>query len=70
MKLKDPLALLSWPTPNYVDPVTRGPALNVICGVFFTLATVAVYSRLYARIFIRKWFGWDDLFVILGWVGS
>jgi hypothetical protein len=58
----------SWPKPNYVDPVTRGPALYYVNGTFFALATIAVFLRLYTRIFVRKWFGIDDATILAAWV--
>lgn len=60
--------ILSWPEPNYVDPVRRGPEFFVISSFFFALSTIAVSTRLYARIFIRRWFGIDDAFICLAWV--
>jgi hypothetical protein len=60
--------LLSWPLPNYVNPIKRGPEAYAVGNVFFGLATVALAIRLYARLFIRKWFGLDDFLIVLGWV--
>lgn len=62
--------LLDWPSPNYVDP-PKNPAtvaVYVFNGFFLTLATIAVAARLYTRIIIRRWFGLDDLFIILAFV--
>jgi hypothetical protein len=69
-KIPSGSTLLSWPYPNYTNPVTRGPEIFIISGVFTTLSTTAVILRLYARLFVRRWFGLDDVFVILGWVSS
>lgn len=63
MQLKDPSALLTWPAPNYIDPVTRGSILYIVNGVFFGLATISILTRLYARVFIRKWVGLDDILI-------
>ncbi|KAF2431007.1 hypothetical protein EJ08DRAFT_588269 [Tothia fuscella] len=57
-----------FPTPNWVDPVTRGPALYYVNSVFLCLATLSVALRLYTRIWIRNWFGWDDAFVVIALV--
>lgn len=51
---------LGWPTPNYVDPVTHGPALLIVNILFIAIVLVAVTGRFYARIVIKKWFGIDD----------
>jgi len=64
-----PEVLATWPTPNYVDPVTRGSALYIVNGIWLFLATVAVTLRLYTRIWIRNWFGLDDAFILLALVG-
>jgi hypothetical protein len=61
--------LLTWPFPNFTDPVRRGPAVYPISIIFLLISTTAVCLRLYARLFIRKWFGLDDVFIIMGWVG-
>ena len=62
--------LLSFPAPNYVDPVTRGPSLVVVNAIFIALVTVIVLARLYTRIFIKRWFGSDDVFIILAFVSG
>lgn len=64
-----PLSVLfTWPAPNYVNPDTRGPALLVVNAVFITLCTITLFLRLYTRIFIKRWFGSDDVFIILAYV--
>lgn len=66
-----PLSVLfSFPTPNYVDPVTRGPALIIVNAIFLSLCTIALLLRLYTRVFIKRWFGSDDVFIILAYVGT
>jgi hypothetical protein len=67
MRLKDPSILITWPAPNYVDPVTRGPLLYIVNGIFFGLATIAIWTRFYARVFVRKWVGLDDFFILFAW---
>ncbi|KAG9378568.1 hypothetical protein A1F94_010337 [Pyrenophora tritici-repentis] len=57
--------ILSWPTPNYVDPETRGPALIIVNAIFMTLATLTVCARLYTRLVVKRWFGIDDVFILL-----
>jgi hypothetical protein len=64
-----PLSVIfSWPLPNYIDPVTRGHTTVIVSVFFFSVATLFVGARLYQRIFVRRWFGPDDLFIILGFV--
>ncbi|KAF2823494.1 hypothetical protein CC86DRAFT_298489 [Ophiobolus disseminans] len=57
--------LQSWPTPDYENPQTRGNGLVVINSVFIGLAFITVGLRLYTRIWIKRWFGIDDIFTIL-----
>ncbi len=57
--------LLSWPKPNYVDPIRRGPALVIVNSVLLPLAVVIVGLRLYTRLFICRSAGLDDIFIAL-----
>ncbi|KAM0802195.1 hypothetical protein BDR22DRAFT_140645 [Usnea florida] len=50
----------SWPAPNFVDPVTRGPGLTIVNAIFITLVLVVVGLRYYTRLRITKSFGLDD----------
>lgn len=68
MRLPPLAVLLSWPTPNYVDPVTHGPALLIVNLIFITLVVVAVVGRLYSRICVKRWYGWDDSMIALALV--
>lgn len=61
---------LSFPLPNYKNPPTRGPALVIVNAILIALVVVAVLLRLYARLFIKRWFGSDDIFIILALVCS
>jgi len=65
MQLPPLEVLLSWPTPNYVDPETRGPALIIVNSFFITLVVLTVCARLYTRLVIKRWFGIDDVFILL-----
>ena len=60
--------LRQWPTPNYIDPEERGPELVVVNSVFLAFATIFIALRLYTRIFVKKWFGLDDILIALGYV--
>ncbi|QDS76340.1 hypothetical protein FKW77_002789 [Venturia effusa] len=67
MRFNDPELVKHWPKPNFIDPETRGPAVYIINSTFFGLATLAISLRLYARIFVRKWFGLDDALIVVAW---
>jgi hypothetical protein len=59
---------LAFPPPNYDNPKTRGNALTVVDSVFLAVALIFLLLRLYTRLFVRKWFGWDDVFICLAFV--
>lgn len=58
---------LSWPMPNYEDPVTRGHTLAVISAVLVFVAGVAVGLR-YLSHFLYQRFGKDDVCIAIAWV--
>jgi hypothetical protein len=61
--------LKSWPLPNYVNPATKNAQVVwVFSGLFLFLTTLCVGTRLWARIFVRKWLGLDDVFILLAYV--
>lgn len=70
MRLPPADVLLSWPPPNYNNPVTRGDALVVINYIFAAITVITVGLRLYTRTVIKRWFGIDDVFIILALVGG
>lgn len=52
-----------WPAPNYVDPVTRGPALTIVNIIFIILVFLVVGLRFYTRLRITHSFGQDDVVI-------
>jgi hypothetical protein len=62
--------ILKWPTPNYVNPETRGNGLLVVNTVFLVLTLVAVTLRIYTRVFVQKWFGLDDTLALFALVST
>ena len=57
-----------WPTPNYSDPATHGPAILIVNVFFITVVMIVVIGRFYSRIFIKKWIGIDDGICVLALV--
>ena len=55
--------IASWPKPNYVDPVTRGPALTIVNIIFIILVLIVVALRYYTRLRITNSFGQDDIVI-------
>jgi hypothetical protein len=60
--------MLSWPLPNYQNPETRGNSLLIVNAVLMSLVTFVVFLRLYVRVYLLRWFGIDDLFIIIALV--
>lgn len=69
MKLPPVSVLETWPKSNYLDPETRGNALTVFNSVCLGLMTIILGLRLYTRVFVKKWFGWDDFYIVCAYVG-
>jgi len=55
----------TWPTPNYVDPVTRGPGLIIMHLVLYPIIFGLIALRTYTRLRISQSFGLDDMFILL-----
>ncbi|KAL6245250.1 hypothetical protein RBB50_008025 [Rhinocladiella similis] len=60
-----PEVIATWPKPNYVNPATRGLALEYVCIIFSVVGVIIVAARVYSRLFITKAPGLDDLLVVL-----
>ncbi|OLN97736.1 hypothetical protein CCHL11_07932 [Colletotrichum chlorophyti] len=54
----------SWPTPNHVDPVERGPLLLIIELSSLGIAIICLALRLHVRIFIIRKSWWDDWLMV------
>ncbi|KAF9248293.1 hypothetical protein DTO013E5_5203 [Penicillium roqueforti] len=68
MKLPPAAILDSWPTPNYIDPPTRGHGVLIVNVVCLTLASLVVSLRLYTRVWITCSAGIDDALIVIGLV--
>jgi hypothetical protein len=56
--------VLKWPTPNYVDPVTRRPLVLSVEIPLTVLTILFTGGRFYSRTVIVKALGWDDWFML------
>ncbi|KAK1537694.1 hypothetical protein CPAR01_07807 [Colletotrichum paranaense] len=56
--------ILSWPAPNYIDPVQRGPALLIIELTSLSVALICLALRLYVRLFMIRRSWWDDWLMV------
>jgi len=66
MQLPPVEVLLSWPTPNYINPTdVRGPALLVISWILFPIALLMVTLRIFTRLTLSKSFGVDDILLVI-----
>jgi hypothetical protein len=65
-----PIAImLKWPKPNWQNATTRSNVELYFASSFFLIVSVAcVLMRLYSRIFVRRYFGLDDVFIVLAFV--
>lgn len=68
MQLPPLSVIANYPTPNYVNPETRGPSLLIANCVMLSISLVVVGIRFYTRIFISRCFGPDDFFILLALV--
>ncbi|EUC41054.1 hypothetical protein COCMIDRAFT_107175 [Bipolaris oryzae ATCC 44560] len=61
MQLPPVSVVLSWPTPNYDDPVTRGPALVIVNAIFITLTLLILFAigLTIVVLLANKSYGWD-----------
>ena len=66
MRLPPPEVVASWPTPNYVDPETRGPALIIVVLLALSIGVVCLGLRLYIRMRILRNVDWDDWLMVAG----
>ena len=60
-----PDVVAKWPSPNFDDPTTAGPALNVIAILFMLLAYLFVGLRIYVRAWLLRSFGIDDWLMVI-----
>ncbi|KAI1143954.1 integral membrane protein [Hypoxylon sp. FL0543] len=67
MQLPPASVLSSWPTPNYVNPDTRGHTGSIVGFLMAGLVTITLAIRLYARKCLTRGFGLDDVFIILAY---
>ncbi|KAK3316978.1 hypothetical protein B0H66DRAFT_308719 [Apodospora peruviana] len=65
MQLIPPQVMATFPEPNYVDPVSRGPALIIVELFTLSLALICLTLRLYAKVCVLRKPNWDDLFMVL-----
>lgn len=67
MQLPSAAVLASWPTPNYDNPKTRGHLGMVVGVLLVVLVTIILAVRLYARKWLTRGFGLDDVFIIVAY---
>lgn len=56
--------------PNYIDPPTRPPAIQITAGLYMGLGLVFLALRLYSRVWMKHHFGGEDVFMIIATVFS
>lgn len=68
MHLPPPEVLMSWPLPNYVNPVTRGGAVLIVNIVTIIVAFLVTCLRLFTRFRITCTPGLDDILIVIALV--
>ncbi|OIW33761.1 hypothetical protein CONLIGDRAFT_677512 [Coniochaeta ligniaria NRRL 30616] len=68
MQIPPSSVLASWPTPNYANPVTHGPANIVVIPLLLALVFIFLCIRFYTRLLITRGFGVDDVLVLLAFI--
>ncbi|KAL2852942.1 hypothetical protein BJY01DRAFT_83161 [Aspergillus pseudoustus] len=66
MQLPPTDVLLTWPTANYTDPVTRGNAVLIVTIICLILSTLVTILRVYTRLRITCTAGLDDVLIVFG----
>jgi hypothetical protein len=60
--------MLSWPTPNYINPVTQPKAIPILACVLGPLAVCLLFTRLWVRIRMQRNAGADDWLMVVALV--
>lgn len=68
MRNPPPEVVASWPPPNYVNPVHRGPTLLIVEVTIMSVAILTLMARLYVRIFKVNKHGLDDWLMLAAMV--
>jgi hypothetical protein len=63
-----PEVLLSWPTPNTVNPDNRGWGGSIVIIVVLAITTIVYVARIWARLAIGKNFGLDDTLITVAMI--
>ena len=71
MPLHPPLSVaLAWPSPNYVDPITRGKSRMIVTIILSFLVLLVLVLRFYTRLSLTKVFNSDDILIALTTVST
>ncbi|KAK8165129.1 hypothetical protein BKA80DRAFT_327546 [Phyllosticta citrichinensis] len=60
--------IVKWPRPNYANPPTRGDGIIVLNAVLAAISLAMLALRIYSRVFFKRWFGADDVYMIIAFV--
>ncbi|MCJ1312087.1 hypothetical protein MMC25_005761 [Agyrium rufum] len=56
-------------TSNLNDPSSKGSTIIIAMVTFLTLATPAIFARIYTRYYVNHELWWDDYAAVIGWIG-
>ncbi|KAL2865636.1 uncharacterized protein BJX67DRAFT_168976 [Aspergillus lucknowensis] len=68
MQLPPTEVIMTWPTPNYTSPHTRGSAVLIVSIICLILSTIITILRIYTRLRITCTAGLDDVLIVFGLV--
>lgn len=64
-----PLSVIeTWPTPNYVNPVTASSSTAISAGILGVISLVVVGARMVARFSVQRNAGIDDYLMLFALV--
>lgn len=55
----------SWPAPNYIDPVTHGPANIIVNAILYPLVILVLLLRVYTRVRVSGSFAINDVLILV-----
>jgi hypothetical protein len=59
---------LTWPRPNYIDPVTKPKYVLVLSCILGPISLALLLVRFWVRLRIQQNPGWDDWLMLASWL--
>jgi hypothetical protein len=65
-----PTQWLVWPTPNYIDPITKPKCVLFFACLLGPISAALLLARMWVRIRVQKRAGCDDWLMLVAWVSN